>query len=159
MENCHLREAKVFEIDQLIDVFKSSIVTAASGDYSADEIKEWLRSTENSERWLQLFEEQLVLVAVINESIVGFATLQTPGYIDFMYVHGDYQQKGIAQLLFEEIKRTAIKNKVTILSSDVSITAKPFFAKNGFKVVRENQHKRGSQVLVNYHMVCDIATV
>ena len=56
-------------------------------------------------------------------------------YFDFLYVHKDYQRQGIADNLYTEIQAKAIKQGTTLLTADVSITARPFFEKKGFKII------------------------
>ena len=59
--------------------------------------------------------------------------MENNDYIDFLYVHKDYQRHGIADRLYFEIEKEAIKRNATILSSDVSETAKRFFEKKASK--------------------------
>ena len=146
------REATKSDLEDLIRVFKSSIKTAAVKDYSQNEIKEWLKSATNSNRWEALLNEQYVLVVEQDQLIIGFVTLKAPDYLDFIYVHGDYLRQGIAQQLLNAVIDKVKVMKGASLISDVSITAKPFFEKNGFNVVYENQNQRGSEVLINYRM-------
>lgn len=154
-----IRKATNADLNKLMGVFKSSIISAASEDYSIGEINEWLRTTENRNRWVKLIEEQHVLLAEIEHAVVGFASLKQPNYLDFLYVHGDFQRRGIAQQLLDEVIFIARSLNEHSITSDVSITTKPFFEKNGFKVIRKNRNERGTEVLINYHMSLLLPTV
>ena len=46
-----------------------------------------------------------------------------------MFVHKDFQGKGIATMLLEEIERYAITAGIMRITSEVSLTARPFFEK------------------------------
>ncbi|WP_265734412.1 GNAT family N-acetyltransferase [Malaciobacter marinus] len=50
------------------------------------------------------------------------------------------------------ILKKARQNEMKKLRVDASITAKPFFKKYGFKVVKKNIIKRDNQLLINYLM-------
>ena len=147
------------DIPMLLEVFESSIKTIASKDYSPAEIKEWLKSTKNYSRWESLISEQVVFMVVKENKTVGFGSLKNSDYIDFMYVHGQHQKQGIAQSILDALLQKAKDQGTRIITSDVSHTARPFFEKNGFSVVHQNENKRGTEVLVNFKMQLHLSTV
>ncbi|PHO13163.1 hypothetical protein CPG38_04185 [Malaciobacter marinus] len=72
--------------------------------------------------------------------------------MDCFYVHHEYQGKGVGKALILCILKKARQNEMKKLRVDASITAKPFFKKYGFKVVKKNIIKRDNQLLINYLM-------
>lgn len=84
--------------------------------------------------------------------IVGFGSITQNGYLDFMYVSKDYQRKGVAQKIYDELENFARTNCFDEIISDVSITAKPFFRRQGFEVVKEQQVDIEGIKLTNYKM-------
>lgn len=103
-----------------------------------------------------MLEQQIVFVAQHMDNIVGFATLDYGTYIDMFYVHKDYQRKGIAQRLMNEVINEAKRLGQSQLTSDVSITARAFFEKNGFRSQREQINIRQGIELINYKMQKDL---
>ena len=77
----------------------------------------------NLEKWNELFQEHFSIVAVDDEIIVGFGDIDETGYLDRLYVHVDYQGKGIATSICNQLEQ-AVKGDIT---THASITAKPFF--------------------------------
>lgn len=73
------------------------------------------------------------------------------GYLDRLYVHADYQGRGVASAICEELERP-VRGKIV---THASITAKPFFEKRGYRVVREQQVERRGVLLTNYVMEKD----
>ena len=65
-----------------------------------------------------------------------------------MYVHKNYQGKGIATVICDQLESKVKENIIT----HASITAKPFFEKRGYKVVKEQQVERNGFFLKNYIM-------
>ena len=53
--------------------------------------------------------------------------------VDFMYVHKNFQNIGVATKLLDALESEAYEKDFTGIWSDVSITSKSFFLKNGFK--------------------------
>jgi putative acetyltransferase len=90
--------------------------------------------------------------AGVNEEIVGFASVTPTGYLDFMFVHHAHQGKGIAKLLLQQIEQTAQHLKIDELTTHASITAKPFFEKEGFEVVKQQTVNVRSVDLINFVM-------
>ncbi len=74
-------------------------------------------------------------VAVEQGEIVGYADVQTSGYIDHFYVSGNHPRRGIGALLMRTLHEEAGRLGLTELTSHVSKTAQPFFAAFGFVIV------------------------
>jgi putative acetyltransferase len=93
------------------------------------------------------------IVAVNRQSeIVGFSSITPQGYLHSMFIHKDFQGKGVATLLLNEIERYAVAAGITRITSEVSITARPFFEKRGY-IVEVEQKRRANQLsLTNYWM-------
>lgn len=81
-------------------------------------------------------------------SLVGFGDIDKTGYLDRLFVHADYQRKGIATAICNQLEQ-AVQGNIT---TDASITAKPFFEKRGYRVIREQQVERQGVALTNFVM-------
>jgi len=79
---------------------------------------------------------------------VGFGDIDKTGYLDRLFVHKDYQRKGVASKICDKLEQ-AVQEKIVTHSS---ITAKPFFEKRGYKVVKKQEIKRKGIVLINFIM-------
>ncbi|EEU49731.1 LOW QUALITY PROTEIN: hypothetical protein HMPREF0619_03896, partial [Parabacteroides sp. D13] len=51
------------------------------------------------------------------------------GHLHSMFVHKDFQSKGIVTILLNDIERYAITAGITRVTSEVSLTARLFFEK------------------------------
>lgn len=78
--------------------------------------------------------------------------MKNGNYIDFFYIHKDFQRQGIADKILTELELEAIRQHSKMLTSDISITAKPFFEKKGFRVKAEQKNIRLGIELINYKM-------
>ncbi len=149
------RQAEEKDLPQILVLFTETVQEICSKDYTPEQVKVWVQSAQNPTRWLHAIEHHYFMVAENEAEIVGFASLDA-AYINFMYVHKNYQGKGIASLLLEGIIRKAISEGRTTLSSDVSITARSFFEGKGFISVRQNLKELQSILLTNFTMRCSL---
>ena len=147
-----IKKATPDDLDEILKVFKESIVTLASKDYNSDQLAAWTASVNNTGRWLTAIEEQYFLLAVKDGMIAGFGSLQNGDYLDFLFVNKDYTGRGIANRLFQELEQESQKQGKKKISAYVSKTALGFFQKNGFKLIRKNEVKRGNVRIGNYYM-------
>lgn len=101
------------------------------------------------EKWDLSLQEHYSIVAVENNAIVGFGDIDKTGYLDRLFVHADYQGKGIATAICDKLEQFVEEN----ITTHTSITARTFFEKRGYKVVKEQQVERQGIFLTNYVMV------
>lgn len=147
-----LRQAALLDLPEMKQLFRDTILTVCSNEYDAEQRNVWASSSDKSERWENLVNEQFVLLAVKENAIVGFGSLLNGDYLDFMYVHKDHQRQGIAELLLAALETEAIREGAKVITSDISKTARLFFEKKGYEVVVKQENVRGKTILVNYKM-------
>ena len=128
-----IRNATENDLSQITQLFYETINTVNQKDYSKEQIAVWSDNSQNSDFWLKCIEIQFFVVAEKDSLIMGFASLDTNACVDFMYIHKDYQNIGVATELLDVLELEACEKGLTGIWSDVSITAKSFFLKKGFK--------------------------
>lgn len=129
-------------------LFSETVLNVNAKDYSPEQLRVWARSADDRERWERSFTGHRAVVAVLDGKVVGFGDIDPAGYLDRLYVHKDYQRRGIASLICDRLEPFADGDVVT----HASITAKPFFRQRGYAVVRENTVEREGTTLVNFVM-------
>lgn len=87
-------------------------------------------------------------VTVIDLLPVGFISA-VDRYIDLLFVAPEYGRRGIASALLQELFAQIPHGSLTV---DASITAKPFFARHGFRVEEEQQVAVRGETFINYRM-------
>lgn len=147
-----IRRSKPGDLAEVQELFVDTISAICKDDYSPEQIKVWTSSIENTRRWTEKLTSQYFLIAERNNQMVGFASLENNDYLDFLYVHKDHQRQGIADRLYAEIEKEAIKREATTLNSDVSKTARPFFEKKGFKILEMQTNTMKGIEIMNYKM-------
>lgn len=132
-----IRLANENDVEEILQIFRSTIETVCAKDYSPEQIEAWVSGADYKERWLKMIAEQFFYVAETNEQVSGFASVTSDGYLDTLYVHKDAQGKGIASLLLNTIELKMQELGLHQMHTDASITAKPFFLRKGFVTERE----------------------
>jgi|SRR5690554_516472 len=152
MKNITITEASSADIKEITQLFYDTIQVINSRDYPKDEIDDWSSWYKDIDKWAERVDEQYFIVAKLDDKVVGFSSLATDGYLDFMFVHKDLQGQGIAKALLTEIENKASIQQNDLIYSDVSITAKGFFEKHGFDVEKQQMKKSKKKELINFRM-------
>ncbi len=121
-------------------------------DYSSEQVTAWAPANFDMDVWLKRVDDMKPFIAELNDQVVGFADLQQDGYIDHFFCHADYQGIGVGRALMEHIFSTGRSNGVSRYYSSVSLTARPFYERYGFRVVKEQQMEVNRLLLTNFVM-------
>ena len=135
----------------LVGLFYRTVHAVCLGDYSQAQVDAWADGQTDVAAWERSFLLHHTLVARIGGEIVGFADLDG-GYLDRLYVHKDYQRQGVATALVQALERQAALQGEARMITHASITARPFFEKRGYGVVKEQQVERKGLLLTNFVM-------
>lgn len=147
-----IKKAGLESLDEILQLFKNTIENSCSKDYNQAQISAWTSSIENKERWKNKIETQYFIVVKLNDKIVGFGSLDK-NYIDFLYVHHYYLRKGIASLIFEDLKKEAENLGFTQLTTHSSKIALSFFKSKGFQIIKENKVVKKGVEITNFEML------
>ena len=148
-----IKVAKKSDIVELKDLFQNTILMINRCDYSQAEVEDWASCGDNLSEIEDMIKTHYFIVAVNQQAeIVGFSSITPQGYLHSMFVHKDFQGKGIATILLEEIERYAITTGIIRITSEVSLTARPFFEKRGYIVEKEQKRKANQLSLTNFWM-------
>lgn len=146
-----LRGYESSDCKEVAELFYNTVHIINAKDYTKEQLDVWATQEVDLEKWNQSLQEHYSVVAVDNEIIVGFGDIDKDGYLDRLYVHADYQRKGIATAICKQLEQ-AVEGKIT---THASITAKPFFEKRGYRVVRKQEVERRGIFLTNFVMEKD----
>ena len=146
-----LRRYESSDCKEVAELFYNTVHIINAKDYTKEQLDVWATQEVDLEKWNQSLQGHYSVVAVDNEIIVGFGDIDKDGYLDRLYVHADYQRKGIATAICKQLEQ-AVEGKIT---THASITAKPFFEKRGYRVVRKQEVERRGIFLTYFVMEKD----
>ena len=153
-----IRQAQQSDAVALKELFQNTVLVINRRDYSQAEVEDWASCGNNLSNIKERIETHYFVVAVNQQSqIVGFSSITPQGYLHSMFVHKDFQGEGIATMLLEEIERYAITAGITRITSEVSLTERPFSEKKGNVVEKEQQRKADQLYINNFLMAKEVA--
>ena len=144
-----IRKYQASDCKELADLFYNTVHIVNAKDYTKEQLNVRATKQVDLEKWNKSLQEHFSVVALDNETIIGFGDIDKTGYLDRLFVHANYQKKGIATGLCNQLEQ-AVQGDIT---THASITAKPFFEKRGYKLVKEQQIERQGIFLTNYVMI------
>lgn len=145
-----IRNYKPEDCKYLAGLFYDTVHSVNAKDYTKEQLNAWATGNVDFDKWNESLLEHTSVVAVENDIIVGFGDMDQTGYLDRLYVHRDYQNRGIATAICDRLETAVLAEKYV---THASITAKPFFEKRGYRIIKEQQVEREGIRLTNYIMV------
>lgn len=134
---------------EIVNLFVDTVHTVNSADYSRRQLSAWAPYTQDMEKWHDSLSGNYAVAALENGSVVGFGDMAADGYLDRLYVHKNFQGMGIGKAICTNLEN-AINSK--IYTTHASITAKPFFEKMGYEVIKQQTVERNGEKLTNFVM-------
>ena len=189
----YLRKYHPSDCAALAALFYETIHTVNARNYPQEQLDAWADGHVDLDAWNESFLAHNTYVAVqecvdaddidsrasdstdtapgktggspANALIIGFGDMDDTGYLDRLYVHKDYQGRGVATAICDRLEEdfclsrgrllqnSAVqKRKNDTFTTHASITAKPFFEKRGYTVVKAQQVVRKGISIRNYIM-------
>jgi putative acetyltransferase len=147
-----LRQYRPGDAPALLALFRDTIRRVNCRDYSPVQIAAWASDDIDESAWAARFMGRFVVVAEEGSRPAGFADLERDGHIDRFYVAADHQRCGIGRQLLAAIVEEAQRTGVSRLFTEASITARPFFEIQTFKVIAPQVVTCRGVEFVNYRM-------
>lgn len=136
----------------LASLIRSSVREIASRDYTPSQIREWAPDRIDVIRFGQKCASRPTWVAEVEGRIAGFSDLEPDGHIDMLYVHPEFQRRGVARALLEHIENAARVGALRRLYAEASITARPVFEAVGFRIIAPQTVTLRGVSMTNYRM-------
>lgn len=151
-----IRRFKNSDTPLIVNLFYETVHTINARDYSLDQLEAWAPKDEKEEKiasWQESLSNNITYVAETGGQIIGFSDMTAMGYLDRLYIHKDFQGQGIASAFLRIFEKKAKNLKLNKMSTDASITAKPFFERHGYQTIQSQSVERRGVLLDNFKMV------
>ena len=147
-----LRPFLAADVPILAAIFVAAIEELTGDDYSEAQQEAWAASVDDEEQFGEQFAGQLTLIATMQNSPVGFASLKGPDHIEMLYVHPSVAGQGVASMLCDALEKLAGGRGAKNLTVDASDTAVDFFTKRGYVAKQRNTVTVNGEWLANTTM-------
>lgn len=155
--NTGIRNYAVGDAPEIVRLFFATVRSVNRAHYSEEQIEAWAPGIPDPEEWHSRMAGRRTLVAEESGEVVGFAELEDDGHLDMLYLREDVVGRGVGRQLYEAIEREARGQSSGRIFTEASITARPFFERQGFRVVREQTVSRRGVELTNFVMEKDLS--
>ncbi|MGO4714420.1 GNAT family N-acetyltransferase [Bradyrhizobium sp. 2TAF24] len=133
-------------------IFVESIEGLTGDDYSEEQQQAWIAAADDEAAFGARLGQQLTLVATLQSSPVGFASLKGADHIEMLYVHPGAAGQGVATALCDALEKLAAARGAAKLTVDASDTAHGFFRKRGYVDQQRSTISAGDEWLTNTRM-------
>ena len=155
-----IRPYKSSDVNQIAQLFYDTVHAIGARDYSQAHLRAWAPANADAEIWNARLSTNISYVVDSFDQdqdraggiILGFGDMSPEGSLEHLYVHKDYQGKGIAKLITQTLLQDAEKLGLHEVTTVASITAKPFFEKLGFEVIEKYEKELRGAIFLTYRM-------
>ena len=133
----------------LREIFRDSSEELTADDYTEAQQEAWASAADDVAAFGKKLGSQLTLVATMEGSPVGFASLANGDRIDMLYVHPAVAGQRVAAMLIDALEKLAGSRGAGKLNVDASDSARGFFEKRGYVAQQRNSISVGDEWLAN----------
>lgn len=151
-----IREALESDLEALMTVFTAAVHALAGGAYTAEQCAAWAPIPPDADRWRHRLSALNVLLACEGEQVAGFIGYARSGHVDLLFTAPQFARRGVAATLFGAACADMLLSGAQRLSTEASLAARPFFERQGFAVVAEEDVLRQGVALRRFWMTRDL---
>jgi putative acetyltransferase len=152
-----VRLYKPDDCKEIVKLFYDTVHTVNLKNYNSVQLDAWAPKGIDMDVWNESLSKSQTVVVEINGVIVGFGNLDDTGYFDRLYVHKGFQGQGIATIIANELEKYAQQQGIMVVTTEASITARPFFERRDYQTVKKQSIMRKGRTLTNFMMKKDLA--
>jgi putative acetyltransferase len=146
------------DIPVLAAIFVAAIEELTGDDYSEAQQEAWASAADDEEKFGKHLADELTLIATLQNSPVGFASLKGADHIGMLYVHPSATGQGVASMLCDALEKLAGGRGAKSLTVDASDNAEGFFLKRGYVSKQRNTVTVNGEWLANTTMQKSLAS-
>ena len=135
----------------LAAIFVASIEELTGDDYSEAQQQAWASAADDEEQFGKRLAAELTLIATLQNSPVGFASLKGADHIDMLYVHPGAVGQGVASMLCDALEKLAGGRGAKSLTVDASDNAQEFFLKARLRRQAAQHRDRQRRMACQHH--------
>jgi putative acetyltransferase len=155
----HIRDFRGEDAAALARLFFDTVRTVNLGDYSREQVEAWAPAVPDAAAWRKRMAGRHTLVAEDETGLVGFVELEEHGHVDMLYCRADRVRQGVGSALYAAVEARARRLGLKRLFTSASLTARPFFERQGFRVLYSRTVERLGVELTQFGMEKDLAVL
>ncbi|MDO4563134.1 MAG: GNAT family N-acetyltransferase [Clostridia bacterium] len=151
-----VRRFKMNETRAVAKLIYETVHRVCAADYTPEQLDAWAPPNMDTLRLMASLIKNYTLVATAGGVVVGVISTENDGYINRLFTHYSYQQRGIASALLLKTEQWAGKQGIRTLTLEASYTAIDFYIKKGFRITGTEKKVRNGVDFLNTKMIKDL---
>ena len=147
-----IRKFDINDTNECIALFRGTVHSVNAKDYTPSQLAAWAPENIDSNSWQKRLTDSLTYIAEVDNQIIGFGNMTTNGYLDMLFIHKNFQRKGIAKKIVIKLEEIALELGLKEVSTESSITAKPFFETMGYHILEQQLKEHRGEQFINFVM-------
>lgn len=145
MTKLKIRKARTEDAKGIVETHYDAIHNIANADYNKTILNAWHSGVTKSKieetKKIISYSEKEIFVCDDNEKVIGFSSIiPNKNELRAVYVRTSYSNKGIGTQLLLALEKRASELDLPRLQLHSSITAKQFYQKHSYSIVRNGTH-------------------
>jgi putative acetyltransferase len=132
MQVRHYRDT---DLQPVAGLFTASVHRLASCQYDAAQLAAWAPQPPDLDEWRERLRAVRTLVAEEDGELAGFVSYEPNGHIDLLFTAPGFSRRGVATTLYGRAETLLVSLGVAELFTEASLVARPFFERQGFRIV------------------------
>ncbi|MEJ1320848.1 GNAT family N-acetyltransferase [Latilactobacillus sakei] len=100
-----IRRYQPGDCQAVAELFYKTVHTVNAGDYTKAQLAVWATGEPDLKQWDQSPQSHFSVVALENDNLIGFGDIDQVGYLDRLFVHADYQRRGVATAICHQLEQ------------------------------------------------------
>lgn len=147
-----VRDYRRADCSAITRLFYETVHSVNLKDYSEEQIRAWAPAVPDAQTWHSRMIRRCTLVAEEDGQVIAFAELESDGHLDMFYCRNDVIERGVGRQLYLAIETRARGLGLKRIFIEASITARPFFERQGFVVHQRQTVVRRGIEMTNFKM-------
>ena len=114
-KNMIIRLYEPSDCREITELFYGTVHKVNAKDYTEAQLNAWAPENPDIAEWNKTLSGHYSIVAVLDGVIVGFGDTDGAGYLDRLFVHKDYQHKGIGSALCDKLENRRMVKSLLML--------------------------------------------
>ena len=148
----HLRPYQPADLTAVTALFSAAVHRLAAADYDPAQRQAWAPAAADLPAWQTRLAGLQVLLAQCDGQLAGFIGFSFDGHIDLLFTAPGCARRGVAATLYAAAEQRLRAAGARELFTEASLTARPFFARQGFSEEQAQTVTRGAVTLQRFAM-------
>lgn len=148
-----IRKFRSSDAIQVAQMHRGTIRSVNAKDYPRAQIRVWSgRVSAKRHRNPKELTNRVKYVALDKKKVVGFGDLDKTGELMGLYIHKDYQGKGVGTKILTILESEARKIGLKKLTLTSTLSALNFYKRQGYRILKKTHYRIKNQNLAVYEM-------